>query len=133
MKTNDGIMKEMMEEERVQFFIEIVLSEGTLANILFVRTCLEIMNRKCGYHWDFQLNNLDNCIKTIKKKNMNEELIKQLLANANITMNSQQINFITIIARTRRTRRSCKILLQTTLPPSLVFRQMTHKRDGRNW
>ena len=26
MKTNDGIMKEMMEEERVQFFIEIVLS-----------------------------------------------------------------------------------------------------------
>lgn len=93
MKTNDGIMKEMMEEERVQFFIEIVLSEGTLANILFVRTCLEIMNRKCGYHWDFQLNNLDNCIKTIKKKNMNEELIKQLLANANITMNSQQINF----------------------------------------
>ena len=37
MKTNDGIMKEMMEEERVQFFIEIVLSEGTLANILFVR------------------------------------------------------------------------------------------------
>lgn len=74
MKTNDGIMKEMMEEERVQFFIEIVLSEGTLANILFVRTCLEIMNRKCGYHWDFQLNNLDNCIKTIKKKNTWVEL-----------------------------------------------------------
>lgn len=93
MKTDDDIVKEMMEEEKVQFFIEIVLSEGTLANILFVRTCLEIMNRKCGYHWDFQLNNLDSCIKTIKQKNMNEELIKQLLANANITMNSQQINF----------------------------------------
>lgn len=93
MKTNDGILKEMVEEEKVQFFIEIVLSEGSLANILFVRTCLEIMNRKCGYNWDFQLNNLDNCIKTIKKRNMNEELIKQLLANANITMNSQQINF----------------------------------------
>ena len=93
METNDGIMKEMMEEQRVQLFIDIVLSEGDLANILFVRTCLEIMNRKGGYNWDFHLNNLDNCIKTIKKRNMNEELIKQLLANANITMNSQQINF----------------------------------------
>lgn len=93
METNDNTMKEMREEQRVQYFIEIVLSEGSLANILFVRTCLEIMNRKCGYHWDFQLNNLDDCIQTIKRKNMNEELIKQLLANANITMNSQQINF----------------------------------------
>ena len=50
MKTNDGIMKEMMEEERVQFFIEIMIRKRTKTKILLVRTCMEIMNRKCGYH-----------------------------------------------------------------------------------
>lgn len=76
----------------MQTFIEIVMTEGDLGNINFVRTCLEILNRKCGYQWDLLLNDLDNYI-ILKRKNMNEEFIKQLMANANLTLNSQQINF----------------------------------------
>lgn len=78
--------------DNLQTFIEIVMTEGDLGNINFVRTCLEIQNRKCGYHWDLLLNDLDNYI-ILKRKNMNEELIKQLLGHSNLTLNSQQVNF----------------------------------------
>ena len=76
---------------RMGLFIDILVEEGTLENIVFTRSCLEIYNRKTGNHCALQLEELDERIRR-KRKNMDEEFLKQWLASGNFTLNQPQIN-----------------------------------------
>ena len=73
-------------------FIDIVIHEGQLPDILFMRTCLEIFNRELGHTCDDILGRLDDRIQHLKSIKMNEEFLIKLLKNANLPLEGLQIN-----------------------------------------
>lgn len=82
------------EQENMRNFIEIVIHEGNLSEILFTRTCLERFNRETlGHTCDIILRKLDERIQILKSiNNMNEDLLLELLKNANFPLEGVQIN-----------------------------------------